>query len=76
MGVSSILGCIPTDVAFTRIMPSSGWKLSKSAKGKASPPTASASFLARSLKKKERKLMVGTKKNGGFNVLLTINNEQ
>lgn len=48
IGVSSIFGCIPIDVVFARIMPPSGWKVSKSARDKASPPIVSASSLARS----------------------------
>lgn len=48
MGVSSTFGCIPIDVVFASIMPSSGWKLSRSARDKASPPTVSAISRARS----------------------------
>jgi hypothetical protein len=48
MGVSSTFGCIPIDVVFARIIPSSGWKFSRSARDKASPPTISESSLARS----------------------------
>lgn len=45
-GVSSILGFIPTEVVFARIIPSSGWKIFSSARGIASPPTLLASSLA------------------------------
>ena len=48
MGVSSTFGCIPIDVVFARIIPSSGWKFSRSARDKACPPTVSAISLARS----------------------------
>lgn len=51
IGVSSTFGIIPIDDVFARIIPSSEWKLSKSARGKASPPIASASSLARSVYK-------------------------
>jgi hypothetical protein len=47
-GVSSTFGCIPIDVVFARIMPSSGWKFSRSARVIASPPIMSASTFARS----------------------------
>ena len=44
MGASLIFGFIPTDVVvFARIIPSCGWKFSISARGKAWPPTFSAS---------------------------------
>jgi hypothetical protein len=48
IGVSSTFGCIPIDVVFARIMPYSGWKLSRSARDTASAPIVSASFFARS----------------------------
>lgn len=47
-GVSPTFGCIPMDVVFARIIPSSGWKFSKSASDNASPPIVSAMSLARS----------------------------
>lgn len=46
IGVASVLGSIPTDVVFTRTIPSSGWKFSNSARVIAFPPTLLASSLA------------------------------
>lgn len=51
IGASSILGFIPTDVVSARTIPSSGWKVSTSARVIACPPTLSASSLARSVRK-------------------------
>ena len=56
MGVSLIFGFIPTDVVFARIIPSSGWKFSISARVKAWPPTLSARSLALSAVTKRLKL--------------------
>jgi hypothetical protein len=55
-GVSSIFGFIPTDVVFARIIPSSGWKFSNSARVIACPPTLLASFWALSSSQKKQKL--------------------
>lgn len=54
-GVFSIFGFIPTDVVFARIIPSSGWKFSNSARLIASPPTLLASCLALSSSHKKTK---------------------
>lgn len=56
IGVSSTFGCIPMDVVFARIMPSSGLKFSRSARDKACPPTVSASSLARSWIKQRKEI--------------------
>ena len=55
IGVASVFGFIPTDVVFARIIPSSGWKFSNSARLIASPPTLLASCLALSSSHKKTK---------------------
>lgn len=55
-GVSVTFGCIPIDVVFARIIPSSGWNLSNSASVRACPPIKLASSLARSGSQRSTKL--------------------
>ena len=57
-GVFSIFGFIPTDVVFARIIPSSGWKFSNSARVIACPPTLLASCLALSSSHKQTQIIL------------------
>ena len=55
-----MFGCIPKGVAFARIAPLLGWKLTISSKGRASPDTAQARDFALSIGQTMRIRTVGS----------------